>query len=612
MTIYEENKKQINEYLCCFIIAALCNDIINISLRPIFHNEYLSKQNYNVSPNLFHYLIGYIFILLVLLIALNLGLGYFPFFFIIFSCTIISVINFYEYSYRGTVFTYQDISNFHTATTMLNGIQLKFSIELLIIFFEFFSAVCVTFYCKKITNSHEKNRRIKISGELFILFLTITFYCISTDIIGDRNYVWSWEELYKGDGFIVGTINNVITNIKSPIIKPAFLTEDLLDDKYLEVEHNDLVEDAPDIILILNETYYDLNRFVKIDTDVDFMKCYNELNGSKGHAIVPISGGGTNNSEYELLTSNSMSLINSYSPFMSLDLSSNNSIVKYLKKYGYYTMAAHSEQGANYKRNIVWKELGFDDIYFNEDFHNLSFQGSRLRATDASLFSDFIDFYEKMPENQPRFAYLLTIQNHSGYSSNPDECDIVHVNNFQNIISRENLNYDIESEINEYLSSVYLTDRFISGLKEYFEKAYEKNNRKVIVCMVGDHAPYFINDLFNTDMSDVEQIIRKREVPYFVWSNYEMNKDIDFSNQDIDLCCLMPYIFVNAEIPLNHYYKLLISLGEEAGCFTNVPEIDGSFCYVDKRYGIHSITEKSLVTNNLIEYYGIEYTQIVK
>lgn len=54
----------------------------------------------------------------------------------------------------------------------------------------------------------------------------------------------------------------------------------------------------------------------------------------QGQVVVPVAGGGTNKSEYELLTSNSMELMNTSStdPFNILKLKNANSVVSILKQ----------------------------------------------------------------------------------------------------------------------------------------------------------------------------------------------------------------------------------------------------------------------------------------
>ena len=71
------------------------------------------------------------------------------------------------------------------------------------------------------------------------------------------------------------------------------------------------------------------------------------------YCIVPNECGGTNRTEYELLTSNSLSMATNITPFNTIDFKDANSCVSYLKSLGYYTHANHVMTGDNYNRKLV-------------------------------------------------------------------------------------------------------------------------------------------------------------------------------------------------------------------------------------------------------------------
>lgn len=77
--------------------------------------------------------------------------------------------------------------------------------------------------------------------------------------------------------------------------------------------------EKPDIILILNETLFDFSLIHDFETDEPVMPYMKSLeNVIRGYVSVPAIGGGTNRSEYELLTSNSLYLMKDILPFWSL------------------------------------------------------------------------------------------------------------------------------------------------------------------------------------------------------------------------------------------------------------------------------------------------------
>ena len=117
-----------------------------------------------------------------------------------------------------------------------------------------------------------------------------------------------------------------------------------------------------------------------------------------------------------------------------------------------------------------------------------------------------------MPEDQPRFVFLVSIQSHGDYDMNPPEEDIVHA-------ATDYGEYD--SIMDEYLSNIYMTDRAFGELTEYLTEQYEKTGRKVIVAMAGDHAPSFVDHVADHTFTDENNLqILERSTPYLIWANY--------------------------------------------------------------------------------------------
>ena len=97
-----------------------------------------------------------------------------------------------------------------------------------------------------------------------------------------------------------------------------------------------------------------------LTTDVDYLEGFTDHSGAVYGKVVGTSvGGSTNNTEYELLTSNSLHLLTMAAPFNYLNLRrETKNIVSYLKPPGYTSLAMHCESGSNYSRNRANPELG--------------------------------------------------------------------------------------------------------------------------------------------------------------------------------------------------------------------------------------------------------------
>ena len=143
----------------------------------------------------------------------------------------------------------------------------------------------------------------------------------------------------------------------------------------------------------------------------------------------------------------------------------------------------------------------------------------------------------------------------------------------------------------------------------YLEPAYytfEGKERKVINCMVGDHAPSFISDLSVNENLNNNSDISRRMVPYVIWSNYEMkmldNIDTSFANM-IDLC---PMTLYAAGIELSPFYQTVLSLHESFPLRTNTGTIRNSLGIISQ---YNSQDPQFSILN---EYYNLEYNSLLE
>lgn len=525
-----QTKSLFFESAVIFILTVLARNIFKMSLCVMpYSREYIFQWSAN---NVMDFLIIFSFISISWVWLQYKGLYLWSL-----VTFILAVINHYVVVLHNSPLTVQELSNIRTALNVLTSYKLKIDIYVvgIIIFFavELVVIGALRYFLKTICN-----RVIFLSlSVLMLTFITIYVYAFV-----NHGY-WSWTECYKNDGLLMGSMESSMAYLCTKVEKPDKY------DEWIPVEYNTnkesiISDNAPDIIVIVNESYYNLDRVIDTNADVDYMHSYNKMQGAKGYAYSPLPGGGTNLSEYELISSNSLSLLNISGPFEHKKLLESSNIVNYLAKYGYHTMAAHPASASNYGRSNAYPSLGFEKTYFRDDFISSQFYGNReYYPTDYSSFYDFIGFYENMPADAPRLAYLLTIQNHGGWDSNTEDQYLVKAS--------VDKCHDHDAEISEYLSCISLTDECIDSIINYFSS--DDFSRKVIVCMVGDHAPAFITDEKLTSPEDEEKI---RQVPYFIWSNYtEFN-----GTRDIDMCQLMPLVLEKAGLPICPYYDELLKI----------------------------------------------------
>lgn len=422
---------------------------------------------------------------------------------------------------------------------------------------------------------------IKCRGIIFLSIAFVIWFLYSSPFsIKPRHTLeWTWRYSYPKYGFAASAVESFADFYYVPVIRPDGYDERIatqLTEKNSEIEISNKKSNLnnstqlPDIILILNETFYDVRQALDIKTDKPFMNYYDTFEGIKGYACAPRISGCTNYCEFELLTGNSTKLV-LQTPFLSLNMNDTQSCVTALKELGYETMACHPEDGANYGRDEAYTAMGFDNCYFIDSFSNAeTLRGDGYLISDECIYENLISWYENMGDG-PRFCYSLTMQNHGGYDLEDDSEDSIHVVN----------DYDDNTSIfNEYLTSIENSDRTFYELTKYFENS----DRPVIICMVGDHAPYFVDTMNNNvKENELEKLLKIRSTPYMIWSNDQVAKR-NTANND------------NLYIGLNGVFSLICSeYGIDGGTFYNhlgmlnkeYPVIANSM-YMDKSGTLHS------------------------
>ncbi len=501
------------------------------------------------------------------------------------ACALLGIVNYYTLIYRNQPVSTQDIHNIGTSLDVLGSYKFGISFWVLLIILLFGANIYVNVLLGRAEKQRKRNiaEAVLHSVGLIVLcgaFLFLMYF--GKNPIKPRNtFVWSWEETYYKYGFAASSIE-VGQNSMNPVKMPDGYSDEAVAEAAKSVEPT-ADGDTPDIILILNETFYDLRDIADIETDKEFMPFIDRNTDLiKGRAVVAGTGGGTNKSEYELLTSNSIQLMPGITPFNYLDFGGANSIVGFLEKQGYTTFGAHCANSLNYSRGKVYPQLGFDKILFKDDFENAESYGKRWYATDDSVYRKMLEEYEKMSDS-PRFMYMLTIQNHGGWDLNAESEDTVHVlGDFG----------EYNDDINEYLSCIKKSDEAFEALTEYFAA----KDRPVIICMVGDHCPSFAEAL--AEGSGIERTMKLRSTPYVIWSNYAVENAFP---SEVSMPFIVPCLLKTAGCGMSAYYEYMTELAKTVHVLTafNV--------YKTEDGTIYKYSDESEYKNAVDGYFNMEY-----
>ena len=525
-----------------------------------------------------------------------------------FLCGAMAVINHYMYRMHGGLFTLVDIYNVRTAMNVIGSYQFRFDkyIAMILVIMAILLGICVHLF-----RNREQDRTHTAGCMILNVLLCAVpaWYIYFGPVTILQGSDWHMQRTYAQYGWLPVMLDNAKNGLNKALEPEGYDAEKLAG---MTVDNTGAASPAeyPDILIILNESWYFLDDFTAIHSDTDYRAVYDGLeNAVRGHAVEPEFAGGTNSSEYVFLTSNSLSLLSATTPFYAFDLNGAHSIVDYLEDLGYETMAGHPALSTNYNRQTGWEKLGFDHLLFEGDFKPLETYHGFCR--DDYAMEVFLDRMNGMDEDKPHLGFLLTIQNHGEWSNMSDEELAITVHP-----DRE-YSADVLHRIREFTSCMYETDQAIGYLTERLTKEYEETGRKVIVCMVGDHAPALVQDL-QTDLAGTDKTIVQQATPYFIWANWPVDTDAARNTDLVDLCDLVPLVLKTAGMPLSVYYSHMVDL-VDAGVSAHTDIVSGrgntdagiGTVYIDQNRNVHSVSEGGALAEMVQKYYWMEYSSLI-
>ena len=506
--------------------------------------------------------------------------------------TVWSIANYYVIEFHGSPLFFSEFVNFKTAAAVAGSYRYRITkvvLNLLLMFSAEILAVWLLRMLEKKSPEHACSRRwIRLAlllADAGVVYATL----LGPAAVKPRNSMaWTWVQSAQQYGY-VNCIVEDLDRSRNMLIQPEGYSPDRI--RWEAGDENRAGQPYPDVILILNETFCDLEQILDVQADADVFSPFYGLDGGvTGLAVAPGVGGGTNDSEFELLTSNSMYLLNRSAPFNYLHLDqTGGNLVNNLEALGYSTCAMHCGDKANYSRHRAYPEIGFDRIFLGGDAFSYRDEYGNRPWLDADNYRDLIDHYEAAGD-APRFFYLLTFQNHGGWEQNEPDFDTVHTARDFGTLS---------DDISEYLTSVRMSVQAFVELTEYFSNV----DRPVIVCMVGDHAPSFIRELPDDGSLPPERVkIAQRSVPYIIWANYAVQLPAypDYA----DMTDLVPMVMQAAGLPLTPYYEMLLALHE------SVPVRLPTGVWMDRNGTTGSYPGEGPYDDLLTQYYYMEYNAL--
>lgn len=273
-------------------------------------------------------------------------------------------------------------------------------------------------------------------------------------------------------------------------------------------------QQEPNIVMVQLESFIDPNRldgFTYSENPVPFFTWLKERYTS-GYLSVPSIGGGTANTEFEVLTGMSLDYFGpgEYPYKTILQQSTCESIAYNLKELGFGTHVIHNNTGTFYDRHLVFPNLGFD-TFTSLEYMNHVEKNPLGWAKDTVLTTEILTTL--FSTEQRDFIYAISVQPHGKYPSVPlgDEQPIT--------VSSTVLSEDELIPFSYYVNQVYEEDAFLRSLVQALETCAEPT----ILVLYGDHLP---------SISAAEDYMAKGDLlqtEYVIWDN------IGLEEQDLDL-----------------------------------------------------------------------------
>ncbi len=355
-------------------------------------------------------------------------------------------------------------------------------------------------------------------------------------------------------GFIYSLSNNTREQV---ILNEAQLeTAGNLYDQYIAEynsrTHEKTLDTKPNVIVIQSEAFWEINKLgVKMNKNPipNFESLRKE--SRYGELYVPVVGGGTSNTEYEILTG--MTLKNYSNDWYMVYPNEINaptvSLASIFKNQGYETMGIHPYQSWYYNRLAVYERLGFDTFKTIEFMNNPEIIGAYM--SDRYTTDLIIDAIETT--DAPLFNFTVTMQNHGPYGNHR--------------FSSDQFDIDIKSKLTDstryflsnYVQGLYMADLELERLVAYLKESDEPT----ILVFYGDHLPMLGEDyqtyrevdyVGDEDNYLLQNDLRMMAIPYIIWTNYD---DTSEELPTMNASFITSLILEEAQVDMPDYLKVL-------------------------------------------------------
>ncbi len=554
----------------------------------------------------------------------------------------VAIVNFYVQQFRGTPIVPWDFLSIRTAANVADNFEYKIYWQMLLATLAF-SFLLLTVGKMKLRIRVLPARIAGCAILIAVLVLTVsslqkddakTFWGIDTTLFTPnvryaKNGFWpaflsnlSFLHIEKPDGYSTDRVEEIADEAVKNRAEAAGSagTNSNESEAAGYAETNSAVSNMnPNIIVIMNEAFSDLAVLGDFNTNEDYMPNFRSLmeDYTSGHLLVSVKGGNTANTEFEFLSGDTMAFLPEgcvvFQQYINAEIPT---IASYLKGLGYETIGMHPYQGSGWERDRVYPLMGFDRFLDQSAFSG----ADKLRnyVSDKGAFDKVIELFENKEEGKSQFQFLVTMQNHSGYS--PKDTD----NGFKEEVMLTDAPIQTPAVVaaERYLTLIKYSDSAFGELIDYFENNVTE---PTMIVMFGDHEPNdyvteVIDDLVgnasfvtasdNSGAADgteesLEDVEKHYQVPFVIWNNFDVPKDESIDLTSVNYLSAM--LMDEGNLPLSPFHSFLLNQQKQ------IPALAaGAYMDADGTYHSWAGRDKDEANGSLINDYNIlEYNHLI-
>ena len=293
---------------------------------------------------------------------------------------------------------------------------------------------------------------------------------------------------------------------------------------YLKNINKKKLLNKPIIITIQSESFFNPEK-LQISYKNSILPTYKNLLQEAyqyGELQVPAWGANTMRSEFAFLSAIPNNLLGAirYYPYLFLNSSSLVTLPNYLKQQDYYCICIHPYPAGFFRRNKVFKHLGFDLFLDIKQFQVTEKFGAYIG--DQAVALKIIECIKNYTD-KALFIFAITMENHGPLHLEAVSQDETYYYLKPNTIKKPH-------NLIAYLRHLANADKMLEIVIQHLKQ----NSKPSTLCFYGDHVP---------SMPDIYEELdyKNPDTNYFIWYSYKKptkqnnNKTIDIAELAKDL-----------------------------------------------------------------------------